>query len=137
MKRNTARRRLDRLFTAAACAAVAVMAFFLLLVVAPVFVNGAGAYVFRGTVEFRKMMLDQFGRGDAAAVKAEAARAERARQPVYDALARFDAELEGRTGAEAEQPTRSRDRINGSQRNVRIIAGPLPCSTRRRCGWLD
>ncbi|NCA90865.1 MAG: hypothetical protein EOM92_18775 [Gammaproteobacteria bacterium] len=72
MKRNTARRRIDRLFTAAACAAVAVMAFFLLLVVAPVFVNGAGAYVFRGTVEFRKMMLDQFGRGDATAVKAEA-----------------------------------------------------------------
>ena len=126
MKRNAARRRFDRFFTLCAYAAVAVMAFFLLLVVAPVFVNGAGAYVFRGTVEFRKMMLDQFGRGDATAVKAEAERAERARQPVYDALARFEAELEGRTGAEARQLRKAGREVRGL---LSELLGPLPGDT--------
>ena len=126
MKRNAARRRLDRFFTLCAYAAVAVMAFFLLLVVAPVFVNGAGAYVFRGTVEFRKMMLDQFGRGDTTAVKAEAVRAERARQPVYEALARFDAELEGRTGAEARQLRKAGREVRGL---LAELLGPLPGDT--------
>lgn len=112
------------------------MAFFLLLVVAPVFVKGVSAYVFRGTVEFRKMMLDQFGRGDVEAVKAEIARVERARRPIYDALERFDAEMEGRTGAQARQLRKAGREVRGllAQLLGPLPGEPLPAMTRSRYG---
>ena len=61
--RMRTRRFLDRAFTSAACLAVGLMVLFLLFVLGPIFVKGAGAYVFMGTVENRRMMLDQFDRG--------------------------------------------------------------------------
>lgn len=89
------RKFLDRLFTLSAYCAVLLMVGFLVLVIGPVFAKGIGAYIFRGTVENRRMMLEQFGRGNSAAVLAEWAEVQRVRQPIYDAFAAFERELEG------------------------------------------
>jgi len=79
----------DRLFTGLASGSVLLIALALVVVLAPMLWRGATAVVFKGTVEFRRMQLEQFKRGDPAAVEAEMAEVSRARQPVYDLLDRF------------------------------------------------
>ncbi len=91
--RLATRKLLDRAFTLSACFAVALMTVFLLLVLVPILGKGAGAYVFNGTVEHRRMLLDQFARGDERVLAAEWSEVRQARQPIYDALAAFEKEL--------------------------------------------
>ena len=81
------RKLMDRALTACGYLAVGVMSFFLLWVLVPVFAKGVGAYVFRGTVEHRRMMLGEFGRGDPDRLRAEAADVRRVRDPIYKAFA--------------------------------------------------
>ena len=80
---------LDKSLSVIAYSAIVAMAGFLFWVMGPVFVKGAGAYFFKGTVEHRRVMRDWYNRGDAAALDAELEAARLARQPVYDALAAF------------------------------------------------
>ncbi len=87
------RRMLDSSFTVVSVLAIALMAVSLIVILQPIFVRGLGAFVFRGTVEYRKLMLEKFGRGDRAGIKREVARAAAARKPVYDMFDRFESEL--------------------------------------------
>lgn len=134
--RLTPRRMLDRAFTLSACFAVALMTLFLLFVLVPILGKGAGAYVFRGTVEHRRMMLDQFGRGNAERVLAEVAEVRRARQPIYAAVEAFEREL-------AAMPAERRKAMKPAFKEVRegleVLFGPepgspLPALTRRIYG---
>lgn len=117
------RKLLDRALTMSACFAVALMALFLLIVLAPIFGKGAGAYVFTGTVEYRRMMLGQFGRGNEALISAEWADVQRARRPVYDAVAAFKKEL-------PTLPAAKRRELQASFKEVRegldVLLGPAP-----------
>ena len=103
--------------------AVAVLTGFLLFVLTPIFVRGIGAYVFRGTVEYRHMMFDQFGRGDEEALRAELAAAAKAREPVYAAINAFENELK-------EMPSKRRRELKPVFRVVReevtALLGPEP-----------
>ena len=54
---------------------------------------GMGAFVFRGTIEYRQLMLEKFGRGNLEAIEAERAEAAAAQRPVYDMLAAYKKEL--------------------------------------------
>jgi phosphate transport system permease protein len=85
---------LDRLFTGASVGSVLLIALALALVLAPMLWRGTGAVVFSGTVEFRKMQLENFNRGHAADVEAELATAQAARAPVYEMLNRFSRGLD-------------------------------------------
>ena len=80
---------MDRMFTGLASGSVLLIALALAVVLAPMLWRGAGAVVFKGTVEFRRMQLEQFHRGDPAALGDEIADVAKARQPVYDMLDRF------------------------------------------------
>ncbi|MDD4857308.1 MAG: phosphate ABC transporter permease PstA [Candidatus Krumholzibacteria bacterium] len=84
----------NRSFSFVSIASIVLMSLSLVVLLGPIFIKGSGAFVFRGTVEHRKLMLDRFGRGDREAVGIEAARADAARKPIYDSLERFDALLE-------------------------------------------
>ena len=92
--RLSTRKLLDRSFTACAVLAVALLTAFLLFVLTPIFVRGSGAYVFKGTVEYRRMMFDQFGRGNENNLKREIAAVSKIRQPVYQAITAFEKELD-------------------------------------------
>lgn len=135
MKPST-RKRLDKSFTVCGYSAVAVMTFFLLLVIVPVFTKGISAYVFRGTVEFRKMMLDQFGRGDADAVARELAAVETARRPIFDAMATFEADIEGVRTAEVRKLKKDYKELRGLVAELLgpIPGDPAPIMTRSRYG---
>jgi len=134
--RMSTRKLLDRAFTLSACLAVALMALFLLFVLLPIFGKGLGAYVFRGTVEYRRMAADQFGRGDEARVAAEWREVQAARRPIYAAVAAFQKELQ-------EMPAARRKELKPMFRDVREALGelfgpepgePLPALTRRVYG---
>jgi ABC-type nitrate/sulfonate/bicarbonate transport system permease component len=62
------RKVLDRAFSGLGFFSIALMAAALIILLAPIFTRGAGAFVFRGTVEFRRVMAERFDRGDRAAV---------------------------------------------------------------------
>lgn len=79
----------DRLFTGLASGSVLLIASALVVVLAPMLWRGATAVVFRGTVEFRLMQMQQFGRGRRADLAAELAQVAEARRPVYAMLDRF------------------------------------------------
>lgn len=80
---------LDKSFTVLTGLSVVVLSFVLLIVLGPMIWRGSGAVVFRGTVEFRKMQLALFERGDAASVENEIDRAEKSRAYVYQTIERF------------------------------------------------
>ncbi|MDD4103063.1 MAG: phosphate ABC transporter, permease protein PstA, partial [Kiritimatiellae bacterium] len=83
----------DRVFTLCSILAVMLMASVLLVVLVPVLWRGAGAYVFRGTVEHRRMMMGEFSRGSEVRLSAELLAVRKAREPVYQAIEAFEAEM--------------------------------------------
>ncbi len=92
---------LNRLFTAAALLSVVFIVAALVGILLPMVWRGGSAVVFRGTVEFRKMQLEQLGRGDAQAVLPEWEQAARLREQAWDILDRFAAGLDT-SGLEAK-----------------------------------
>ena len=89
------RRILDRSFSSVGIFAIVLMAVSLVILLQPVIIRGIGAFAFKGTVEFREMMLHQFGRGDEDRILKETEETELARRPVYDLVEAFEIELEG------------------------------------------
>ena len=88
-------------FTGVSLASVLLIAAALVVILGPMLWRGAGAVLFRGTVEFRRMQLEQFNRGDPDAVRAEWAEVVRLRRPVYERLERFKRGIDT-TALEAE-----------------------------------
>jgi phosphate transport system permease protein len=86
------RKLLDKAFSGLGMIAIAVMAVALLLILAPIIVRGSKAFVFKGTIEHRRVMLEQFDRGNADRFSAEMAKAVEARAPVYQMLADYEAD---------------------------------------------
>ena len=86
------RKLLDRSFSALGLFSILIMGAALLVILAPIFKRGAGAFVFKATVEHRRLLLERFERGNADALAAELEAAQSARRPVYDMLTRFEAE---------------------------------------------
>jgi phosphate transport system permease protein len=121
--RLATRNLLDRAFTLNACFAVALMILFLVFVLLPIFVKGSAAYLFRGTVEHRRLMREQFGRGDTTDLEVERAAVLAARRPIYEAITAFEKEL-------AEMPVARRKALRPVFQEVRegvaILLGPEP-----------
>ena len=88
------RRMLDRSFTAIGIIAIVLMAVSLVILLQPIVWRGAGAFIFRETVENRKFNLDHFGRGSRARLEIDVTETEASRKPVYDMLAAFEEEME-------------------------------------------
>lgn len=91
--RVATRKLIDHSFTGLGVSSIVLMALALLVILAPIAVRGFGAFLFRGTVEYRRLMLDRFGRGRRQPIEAEVAQAAAARQPVYAHVAGFELEL--------------------------------------------
>ncbi len=80
---------LNNVFTAVAGTSVVCLCMVLVAVLGPMIWRGGSAVFFKGTVEFRKMQLALFGRGNEAKIEAEQKRPEDARRFVYDAIEKF------------------------------------------------
>jgi phosphate transport system permease protein len=86
-------------------------------------IKGLDAYIFRGTVEYRELMLNQFDRGNSEKIEAELAMAEEARQPVYNMLQAFDAYMDTLSFSERRQ---YRSSLQDVEEYLRMLLGPLP-----------
>lgn len=117
------RKLLDRSFTGLGVFSIVLMAAALVVVLAPIFARGAGAFVFRGTVEHRRMMLEKFERGEREAVKADVAAAQEARRPVYGMVARFEEELKGKGFLERRKYAEPLSELKTA---LRKLLGPFP-----------
>ncbi len=87
--RPSIRRFLDKSFTTLTCLSVLVLSFVLLAVLGPMVWRGSGAVVFRGTVEFRKMQMALFERGDSKRLENEISETDKARAYIYETIYKF------------------------------------------------
>ena len=69
------------------------MAVALLLILTPIIWNGAKAFIFKGTIEYRQVMLDHFDRGNAEKIEEQTARSDAARAPIYNMMETFEADM--------------------------------------------
>ncbi len=80
---------LDKIFTVIAGASVVCLCLVLLGVLGPMVWRGGSAVAFKGTVEFRKMQLVLFGRGDEEKIAEESKQAQIARTKIYSTIEKF------------------------------------------------
>jgi phosphate transport system permease protein len=83
------RRISDKTFTILTGASAVLLTFVLLIVLGPMVWRGAKAVIFKDTVEFRKMQLDVYNRGNPLELKIESAEADNFRKVVYEAVDKF------------------------------------------------
>jgi phosphate transport system permease protein len=88
------RKMFDRVFSGLGGFSVALLGLSLLVILLPIFYKGSGAFIFKGTVEYRRLMLDNFGRGNREVIEEETARASLSRKPVYEMIASYESELD-------------------------------------------
>jgi phosphate transport system permease protein len=93
------------------------------VLLAPIAVRGFKAFVFRGTVEHRQVMLAEFARGDRTAVEAEKEQASQARQRVYDMIAQFEEEIRSLPSAERRAYRACLKEVKG---HLTELLGPAP-----------
>jgi len=117
------RKLFNRSFTFVSIVSIVFMALALVVLLGPIFVKGSSAFVFRATIEHRELMLERFDRGDRAAIEAEAARAEAARKPVFDAIRGFEARLDT---ADVDFRRRYRGDFNELKDLALQLLGPMP-----------
>ena len=117
------RKMFDRSFSAAGVFSIILMSAALVVLLWPIFAKGTGAFVFRGTIEYRRLMLETFDRGDRAAIKEEIAIAAAARAPVYETIALFEAALDT---ADAEYRRLYRKEFREVREFVDELLGPAP-----------
>jgi phosphate transport system permease protein len=94
------RRLLDRAFSSLGLIAIGLMALVLVVILTPIISKGSSAFVFRSTVEHRKLMFDHWNRGNPERVKQDEDKAAEARAPVYQMLSDFKIELAAMPRAE-------------------------------------
>jgi len=85
---------LNKLFTTLALLSVLLIVAALIGILAPILWRGGSAVVFKDTLEFRRLQLEQFGRGDPQEIEREVHQAAEVRQRAYDLLDRFSAGLD-------------------------------------------
>lgn len=119
----TTRKWLDRMFSVSAYSAIGLMMFVLVLVIGPIFMKGLGAYVFQGTIDYRRMMLNQFSRGDEQALELEWMEVKQERKVIYEALSAFEKELDTMTSARRKELKPVYKEVKEA---VAILLGPEP-----------
>lgn len=119
----TTRKWIDRIFTFSAYSAIGLMLFALVIVIGPIFVKGSQAYLFQGTIDHRRMMLNQFNRGDEPALEAEWSEVKQERKAIYDRLAAFESELDGMTSAKRKE---LKPAYKDLKEALAVLLGPEP-----------
>ncbi|OQA26714.1 MAG: Phosphate transport system permease protein PstA [Verrucomicrobia bacterium ADurb.Bin345] len=126
MSSRSTRRILDRAFTGLGGFSTLLLAAALLVILVPILIKGFGAFVFRETVEHRRMLLDLYETGDRAAVETEVAAAAKAREPVYAMLGAFKKEVEA---LPAPERRKLKSDCKDLEKALNSLLGPAPGTT--------
>ena len=128
--RSATRKLLDRSFSSLGAMSILLMAAALLVILLPIFKRGATAFVFKATVEHRRLLLERFERGSARALAAEIDSVQRVRQPLYDMIDRFEARQQRRLDGACSTLTQLAERNDSIgrlvQRRVKRLGADKP-----------
>lgn len=113
----------DRSFSGLGYASIVFLALALLTLLTPIFYRGLGAFVFRGTVEFRRLDYEQFGRGDKQTLDEELQAAAAARRPLYEYLAAFADQLYDQSIPDSERYEKP---FRDLRYSIASLLGPKP-----------
>lgn len=117
------RKLLDKSFSGLGLIAIAIMVTALVLILAPIIWRGSKAFVFKGTIEHRRVMLEQFSRGNPDKFNADMDTAVKAREPIYRMMQEFEAEMKA-------MERKPRGEYKGAYREVEkaleVLLGPKP-----------
>ena len=86
------RKLLDKAFSGLGLIAIAVMGLALLLILTPIVWRGSKAFIFKGTIEHRRVMIEQFDRGNPDKFTHDLKQSTEARAPIYQMMADFEVE---------------------------------------------
>jgi len=92
MKLQT-RKLLDQSFSGLGFFSIFLLSASLIVVLAPIFARGISAFIFKGTIEFRRMNYEKFDRGTKTELDQELAMVADYRKEVFDMLATFKKQL--------------------------------------------
>lgn len=113
--RLSTRKLLDHSFTGLGFTSIALMTLALLVLLAPIFKRGAEAFIFRGTIEHRRFLLEKLERGNRDKVEAEIQKAHEARAPVFAYINGFMEEM-NKELVEIEKALEDRDAYSSEER---------------------
>ena len=87
---NKLRKRINQIFSGIGFLAVFSLILSVLILLGPIIYKGAGAFLFQGTCEFRRVILEQFGRGDRREIVTETENAALLKAPIYHIIMDFE-----------------------------------------------
>ncbi len=116
------RKLLDKSFSSLGIISIVLMAAILLIILLPILWRGSQAFIFTGTIEHQKVMYDNWNRGDKEEVDADIAASEKAREPIYGMLSKFQTEIKQ---MKRSKRRRYKKELKEVQKLLRVIIGPL------------
>jgi phosphate transport system permease protein len=122
MKLQT-RKVLDRSFTGLGFFSIFLLSASLIVVLGPIFVKGIGAFIFKGTVEFRRLNYEQFNRGNKEDIERQMKKAAPYREQVYEMLATFEKKVDNEEIPNSHEYAADLRELKGL---VRELLGPAP-----------
>jgi phosphate transport system permease protein len=117
------RKLLDKSFSGLGLSSIALMGITLILILAPIIWNGSKAYIFKGTIEHRKVMFDHFDRGNYDKLAIEKSNINTARNFIYQSLDNFDEELKLMDSSERRK---YRSEYREFKKQIKELLGPSP-----------
>ncbi len=122
MKLHT-RKILDKSFVGMGYLSVILLSTALLILLLPIIINGMKAFVFKGTIEFRKFNYEQFRRGNEIDLKQEITKSALYRKYIYDLIKKFEERIENGDIINSYKYEKS---FNEIKENIRLLFGPNP-----------
>ena len=117
------RKVLDKSFSGLGLSSIALMGITLVLILTPIIWNGSKAYIFKGTVEHRKVMFDHFDRGNYDKLANEKSDVNTTRNFIYQSLDNFDEELKLMDSSERRK---YRSEYREFKKQIKELLGPSP-----------
>jgi phosphate transport system permease protein len=117
------RKVLDRTFTGVGAFSILLMGAVLVILLGPIIWRGSQAYIFKGTIEFRKMAYEEFQRGSTTELEKELAEVRSARAPVYRMIEEFDAQLDA---MKARERRAYKSDFRDVKEKLSELLGPFP-----------
>ncbi|MEA2012365.1 MAG: phosphate ABC transporter permease PstA [Verrucomicrobiota bacterium] len=117
------RKLLDKSFTAVGIGAILLMIFALAGILLPIIWKGSGAFIFKGTVEHRKIMFDLWNRGDQADLQKELKLVEKIRAPLFAKIKTFKTELKKMPRTKRRE---FKNELKNLKKTLEELIGPFP-----------
>ncbi|MEA2069257.1 MAG: phosphate ABC transporter permease PstA [Verrucomicrobiota bacterium] len=117
------RKLLDKAFSGLGLIAIGIMAVALLLILTPIIWRGSKAFVFKGTIEHRRVMLEQFNRGNSEHFNTEMEQVALVRAPVFQMLEDFEAEMKAMDRSERRE---YKSAFREVEKSIKELLGPIP-----------